>query len=357
LGGHLSQSEETQFRDQLGKVFLSKLRWGFLAAAVLFGLFAGLDLVLDPGSLRRNGPPRAVALVAYLLLFGLARLPVFRRFGSWLFVVAIALGTAALTWLSLGIVRAGETLAVGSLMLMIALMAAVGPTVRVALVAYGVMLAVTNAVAVALEAAPSFLFAVNAFSLSGTLSGLLMALVTERLARRAFRLQLQLEVLATRDALTGARNRGSFMSVLEEELSRTDRYGGAVSLLLLDIDRFKSINDTHGHPAGDAVIRALAEASLDELRTVDVLGRIGGEEFAVLLPQTELSAALALAERLRAGLERVRVAVGEQALGFTVSIGAAHRRPGEPSDKLISRADRALYEAKNSGRNQVREAA
>ncbi len=353
----LSPREEVQFREQLEKVFLSKLRWGFLAAALLFAAFTWLDLTLDPHSLERNWLVRGSAVTGYLALYLTARWRGARRFVTALFLAGIVIGAASLTWISLGMPEAGQTLAVGSLMLVIALTAAVGPAFRVAVFAYATQIGVSNAVAVTHSAPASFLIAVNAFVFAGAITGALMALVTDRLSRRAFKLQLELEVMATRDPLTGARNRGSFMTLAAEELRRTDRYGGPLSLLLLDIDRFKSINDSHGHPAGDAVIRALVDASLLQLRTVDVLGRVGGEEFAVLLPQTALPAAVAMAERLREALAAVRVPHGEHPLSFTVSIGAAERSAGEPLDRMIFRADEALYAAKHGGRNQVRPAA
>lgn len=174
--------------------------------------------------------------------------------------------------------------------------------------------------------------------------------ITERKA-----LLEKLERQATRDYLTGLYNRRHFMERGESELAHAKRYGHPLSLLMLDIDRFKNINDAHGHKIGDIVLQQLAVILRNSFREVDIIGRIGGEEFAVLLPETELARATEVAERLR---KNVAEADLTQATGlplrFTISIGVAALNGKDVSlDRLLEFSDMALYDAKQGGRNKV----
>lgn len=156
------------------------------------------------------------------------------------------------------------------------------------------------------------------------------------------------------DHLTGLSNRRAFFEAVELELSRRKRAPRPVSLIMLDADHFKAINDTYGHPAGDAVLRQLAADMRSVCRQVDVLARVGGEEFAVLLPSVGLVHALAVAERLRAQVQLASVRYEEHSIGYAVSIGVAVMEDSVAGvDGLIKRADQALYAAKRRGRNQV----
>ncbi|OPY93058.1 MAG: Response regulator PleD [Syntrophaceae bacterium PtaU1.Bin231] len=157
------------------------------------------------------------------------------------------------------------------------------------------------------------------------------------------------------DPLTGVGNRRHFFEEAARELSRSRRNDKPLAMLMLDIDRFKGINDAYGHDAGDAVLRALCATSLATVRTIDVFARIGGEEFAVLLPETAVKEAEPVAERLRARLAVTPVDLpGGKSVSFTVSVGVSAMRPGEDScEEILKRADKALYEAKAAGRNRV----
>ncbi len=164
----------------------------------------------------------------------------------------------------------------------------------------------------------------------------------------------ELERLATTDPLTGLRNRRVFFERLEEEVRRTRRYEQGVSVLLLDVDHFKKINDTFGHPAGDAVLEALARSVETFARETDLVARYGGEEMAVLLPNTTEAGARALAERLREGVEKLEVPWEDKSIPVRVSVGVACLEgEREPADHLVARADRCLYAAKQGGRNRV----
>jgi two-component system cell cycle response regulator len=168
----------------------------------------------------------------------------------------------------------------------------------------------------------------------------------------------RLEKLAATDALTGCLNRRALAEALEQELDRARRYNLAVTILLADIDRFKVVNDTRGHIAGDAVLRQVGEILRREARSVDSVARYGGEEFVVVMPETALHGASIFAERLRRRIMHYDFAdPGADPLHLTVSIGLAsfpdERVPG--ADAFVALADQALYRAKNDGRNLVRQ--
>lgn len=189
-------------------------------------------------------------------------------------------------------------------------------------------------------------------NLNGEVEGVFAAArdITERK-----RLEIKLMHQAHTDYLTNLDNRRYFMERAEQELLRAIRYEYPLSLLMMDIDFFKQINDTHGHKAGDMVLKKLAEVSLKILREVDIAGRMGGEEFAILLPQTDLNEATQVAERLREALANTKVPQDEGLpLNFTVSIGITALISKEDNlDVMLCRADKALYQAKGTGRNRV----
>jgi len=167
--------------------------------------------------------------------------------------------------------------------------------------------------------------------------------------------QRELERLSQVDALTGLANRRHFMTQAEQELVRALRYGGALSVFMMDIDHFKAVNDTYGHQTGDLVLQKLGSLCRDALREVDCVGRVGGEEFAVVLPQTDGARALEVAERLRQIVATTDLALEHGLpLHFTLSIGVTTLHGGSANiDTLLGQADSALYEAKRGGRNRV----
>lgn len=165
----------------------------------------------------------------------------------------------------------------------------------------------------------------------------------------------ELRVLSTHDDLTGSFNRRYFIAEVERELDRAKRYGTTLSLLVFDIDLFKNVNDNYGHPVGDAVLRQFAELCNDTLRRSDVFARMGGEEFAALMPETDQAHAMHLCERLRKVVAVTRFGDTDNTIRMTVSIGATTLRPGDNNfGQLYSRADNALYQAKTNGRNCCR---
>lgn len=167
--------------------------------------------------------------------------------------------------------------------------------------------------------------------------------------------QTELEHLTSRDGLTGLFNRYTFVQLTEQELARARRQGGATTLLLLDLDHFKRVNDTYGHPAGDAVLRHVAALLADTVRSTDLVGRLGGEEFIVLLPGTPGDAARFLAEKLRYRIAANPAVWQDLMIQTCVSIGLSSTTAEHPCgfESLYSDADTALYKAKERGRNQV----
>jgi two-component system, cell cycle response regulator len=162
--------------------------------------------------------------------------------------------------------------------------------------------------------------------------------------------------LSILDGLTGIHNKRFFNEFLDKEVARAYRHGGTVSLVLFDIDHFKRVNDTFGHLAGDAVLQALARRLRQRIRKEDLIARVGGEEFACILPDTKLPGALMFAEQLRSITEKEAFTVEGGDLQVTISLGVAELNPTEAkieAQELVKRADEKLYAAKRSGRNKV----
>ena len=163
----------------------------------------------------------------------------------------------------------------------------------------------------------------------------------------------ELRHLAEMDPLTNVFNRRAFLTLLDKAISAAQRTGTAVPVLVMDLDHFKNINDTWGHRAGDDVLRHFVMLAHRCLRTEDVMGRLGGEEFAIFLPNASAAGALAVAERLRALVEAQPVATGPQSIPLTVSVGVTLCAHGDAAGAALQRADEAMYLAKERGRNRV----
>lgn len=166
-------------------------------------------------------------------------------------------------------------------------------------------------------------------------------------------LYCEARTLAITDALTGVYNRRGVVEVGEKEIQRANRFGHPLSAIVFDIDHFKRVNDTHGHLVGDLALQATAKRCLKVLRTIDTVGRYGGEEFAILLPETRLEAACTAAERLRQAVS-VPINIDQNSLVVTISLGVAvHHEQAHGLKELLWRADRAMYKAKEAGRNRI----
>jgi diguanylate cyclase (GGDEF)-like protein len=184
---------------------------------------------------------------------------------------------------------------------------------------------------------------VNGFQLHETLLECAHALLAEEALQRA----------ARSDHLTGIANRWEIMRRFDAEKGRAERHGTPLSVIIADIDHFKSINDTFGHTAGDRVLRSVAHAITSSIRVEDVCGRWGGEEFLLLLPDTDLDAAATVAEKLRQAVSELVIQWEGENIAVTMSMGVAQFRPGMTLDECLHPADQALYRAKTGGRNRV----
>ena len=172
------------------------------------------------------------------------------------------------------------------------------------------------------------------------------------------RQQARLEIMATIDPLTELPNRQHILKTARREFSRSKRYHRPLSLMMIDIDHFKKVNDQYGHVTGDKVLAEVARICGQELRDPDILGRIGGEEFVLLLPDTPEASALHVAERMRARLANTLISIDGNSFHITASFGVVERIDSdEDFTSMLDRADMAMYEAKQGGRNRVRSAA
>ncbi len=166
--------------------------------------------------------------------------------------------------------------------------------------------------------------------------------------------ELELRQIAITDSLTGAQTRRSFELDVEKEMDRSRRYNRPASLIVLDLDHFKRVNDANGHAAGDAVLQAVVSRCKASLRSNDVLGRLGGEEFAILLPETDLEQALQVAEKLRVRTSEAPIQFGNRNIQVTASFGVTELDKHDAKvETPLDRADAALYGAKNDGRDRV----
>lgn len=168
---------------------------------------------------------------------------------------------------------------------------------------------------------------------------------------RSYQYKKRLELMAVTDGLTGLFNHRFIFERLEEETAKVARYGRPLSIIMLDIDNFKAVNDTFGHRAGDEVILSVAHAIMACIRKTDVAGRYGGEEFLVLLPETDLASAKVVAEKIRSTVAQLSFEIKD--LAITISAGVAEAQQGESYEAFINRADANLYRAKRSGKNRV----
>jgi len=169
-------------------------------------------------------------------------------------------------------------------------------------------------------------------------------------------LEARLRHLAITDPLTGCTNRRHFLERVQEEKGRFHRHKQRFSLILMDLDHFKAVNDTHGHPAGDRVLKEVVEVCQKQLREIDIIGRIGGEEFGVLLVGTPVEEAVAVAERMRGAVESLPIPIddSENTVHVTASFGVSEILDDDQSlDPLFQRVDVAVYRAKDAGRNRV----
>lgn len=324
-----------------------------LMAAFGVLLFGAWDYAVDPAALPITLPVRALCSVLCLMMWSAVRLKFFRNRLSWVFSINTFAVTLTVAWV-LTAVQNGLVLGLSGFFY-VPLSLLVLPRFRVVVFNCVVLLLIVNTVVFFNGESRVILLNANFFlGFMCFLTGVL-AYLNETRDRRIFQLERELEHLANTDGLSGAFNRRHFTHLAQNELERARRYGHPLSLLIMDIDHFKRINDTYGHSAGDSTIRVLAETCRGLLRHSDFLGRLGGEEFAVLLPESALESATQTAGRLRELLSRTELPLQNKnvTIVVTVSIGVASLQPDDTFETLMQRTDDALYKAKNAGRNRI----
>ncbi len=171
---------------------------------------------------------------------------------------------------------------------------------------------------------------------------------------KLFVMNEKLMTLCTMDALTGTYNRRKIIEISQKQFEFSKKFKRDFSVCMLDIDYFKNVNDTYGHAVGDIVLKTLSKECQNSLRRDDSFGRWGGEEFIVVLPETNMDNAFVIAERIRLNISKLKIENEGKNISITVSVGVATLHSEESLEKLIENSDKALYNAKNSGRNKVR---
>ncbi len=352
--------DERRFQARQSERMLMLLRIGLLAGVAIFPLFAIWEAVIAGDHLLWASLKLRLLFGGLLLgLLPLTRLPGLAARCEAIFYAACVIsgsGVAVITQ----VVPNGHTHALGALGLTIVVILVVSTTLRTAVISLGCFLASANVVLLAHQW--PHLIEINFFLGGAAVTACVLAFTLERNARAAFGLELDLEDerkqlahLASTDSLTSIENRRSFLQKGEYLVRSAQRYERPLSILMIDVDRFKEINDACGHHVGDLTLRSLAQAVKKAIRTTDVFGRLGGEEFGVVLPETDALAAARLAERLRKQLEELEIDLSPGSVQFTVSVGVTSISSKKDTlDVLVQRADQALYDAKRGGRNRVR---
>lgn len=354
----LSELDMPAYRDWRDKRVIAMMRLGLLVGSVLFFANFTLDLLIDPRVAARNLPYRGLISIVVLLFGASTYLPTIRRHPDALFIVINIFLAVVCTVITARLpIHAGFVLVSGEMVIgiFIAIIMLNAITVAVSVLA---LFAIPFAIYPLLGGIPPDFAAATVVSVSGFSSVILLSYLREQSFKRTFQLMVDLESAATTDLLTGLPNRSRIIAIAETEFHRADRFDTTVSVLMVAIDHFKLVNDTHGHAAGDTMLRAFAETCGRAIRGVDRMGRVGGEEFLVVLGDTDEKVALGVAERIRGAVEAMAVSTLHGEIRITVSIGAATRRSSEESiDLVLYRADQALYRAKAEGRNRISAAA
>ncbi len=348
---------ETLYRTRRNEAALPVSRALLLLASLGVLLFSAWDYEIDPTIVPRTLPVRFLCSAMSLVLWVAIPLPSFRKRLSWVFSINALAATLTIAWV-LVVVPDGFLWGLSGFFY-VPLSLLVLPKFRVVALTCALSLVIVNVVMYFDEATYRVIFNANFFLGFMCLMSGVLAFLNEVRDRRVFQLEQELEHLANCDSLSGAFNRRYFEETARAEIERARRYNHPLSLLMMDADHFKRINDTHGHAVGDRAIRAIVESSQGVFRTSDLLARMGGEEFAVLLPETDSDAAQQIAERVQEKLRRLEISTSTGTtqtpnfLTLTISIGVASLHISDTIETLLQRADVALYEAKHQGRNRV----
>lgn len=376
-GEFLDPATEVSFREFIHPQWVRDTRRAFLIAAVLYLAFSITDFLLVGA-----GEAYAVMLVTHLLVTGCGLLFALTAHRYWRLLVdgitpSLVVGLAMLGFLSITLLRPFEAgwhgmsmmvLVLGTYLLIpnrfvpVLLLSVTGSLAFILLMAEHFELPLGDLLMMVLLFLVLNLFgAVTAFRLSwltreGFRDVQVLRHANQRLvAEVSTHKQLEQELIAHvhHDELTGVTNRRRFQEVARQRMREAEATGQALSLLMLDVDYFKQINDTYGHLRGDEVLKALARICQDHMNDEEVLARMGGEEFAVLLPGIPLDGGRRLAEQIRSSVWQSPVSLLDTTIHITVSVGVVQWRAGESLAEWLRRADRALQTAKYNGRNRV----
>jgi diguanylate cyclase (GGDEF)-like protein len=350
-----NKADETAYLDDLGVQLGSGSTYRGFGIGILIIAFNLWDWIIDPAHaeialLWRLGAAFIIAPVHMIWLTARHRnYALFRRL-MFTYTVLVPFGVMnAAASLDGGLLNG-----LGLCIFVFMWLPSVLPNRRDAVI--GVLLASAVIIGVTAYSTASRALIANAvfFSILCSFFAVVVAAKFEAAFRRAWWQEQAASREARTDPLTGALNRRHFAEAAAAEKDRCQRYGHVGAIILLDLDHFKQVNDSHGHPIGDAALRTVAAACGEEIRGTDLLARLGGEEFAILLPETSLSEAGQLAERLRCRIAALEVATSKGTLRLTASFGVAplSAAPGG-WEETVSAADAALYRAKGAGRNQV----
>lgn len=338
-------------------------RWLAGACALQLGVTAIRAVLPLPSPAAENVGACLLVLVFFLVYLGLRWFVLRRRLATMNGPLALSAAMTAI--LSAGAVRQEAALAASRLVSIVVLAFTVEMLLRprmralrgaaraTAFMIGGVMAVLTLRVLLGLEFFSSHYPGLDAFGHDATMvtvTALGFSFVGMYVAETKRRLHEETRL----DSLTGLHNRRAFEEMAHREVLIAARESTPLTLLMMDLDHFKQLNDTWGHALGDRALRAFGGVLLTVTGSSDAVARLGGEEFAILLPGRSARSAMALAERLRATVEGLRLSEGEELVRFTVSVGLSSLRAGEQSlEQMCHRADRALYQAKREGRNRV----
>lgn len=353
---------ETELQIRLWERTFPVIRSALLAASLLFLVFVAWDIRMDSSGAANTLPVRLAAAAYFALMYVLVAATRIGRHGIKLvYASSVLVASLVLLWIFLQIEGAYVT-GHSSFLAVAMVVIVIGPTLRVAIPLALGTLAVPNAVVLGMSllnpdvpGMPGFDAALNIALIDLGIGALVVVLllVQDRLQIRTLMDNMHYEQLAGTDPLTAVHNRRQLKAEFAREHARQRRHGLPIGVLEIDIDHFKQVNDAHGHGVGDEVLRSLTRRWRGLIREIDILARIGGEEFVVLLPETDSTGARESAERLRANTESEPVATSVGRLEITVSVGVTLALPDDGElDDVLARVDRALYRAKETGRNR-----
>lgn len=338
------------------------IRTTLLAAAFLFLIFLGWDIRMDSSGAANTVPERLAATGYFALMYVLVTFTrIGRRNLKAIYIGSVLVAVAATLWILLQ-VEGAYVLGHGAFLAITMAVIVIGPTLRVSIpLALSALVIPDTAVlwlthaGVEAPGMPGFAAALNLalLDLGIAVIAVVLLVVQDRLQTRTIMDTMHFEQLAGTDPLTAVQNRRQLQAEFARERARQRRHGRPIGVLEIDIDHFKQVNDAHGHGVGDEVLRSLTQRWRGLVREIDILARIGGEEFAVLLPESDAEGAFESAERLRAYTAAEPVSTSVGALDITVSVGVALAAPDDGDlEAVLQRVDRALYRAKANGRNR-----